>query len=160
MKAKSLSPGVSPGTPLQPCQPSGAAESSNHPKLAHAEQTEKAIIDTQVKPKSTRRYYTVAYKRKILAAYDALETAEERGIFLRKEGIYQSRVATWRKERDEGSLGAKPRGISKKKSDKLQRENQQLKKRLAQAEAIIDLQKKVSELLGTHILQPESSGEC
>lgn len=159
MKTKSLSSSVSQASQLNPCQASGVTE-ANRSDVKHDEQSEQTIVETQVKPKSTRRYYTVAYKRKILAAYDALETAEERGSFLRKEGLYQSRITTWRQERDEGKLQSKSSHLSRKKADKLLRENKQLKRRLAQAEAIIDLQKKVSELLGTHILQPESSGEC
>ena len=117
-----------------------------------------SLENTQVKPKTTRRHYTAAYKRKILAAYDILTSAEERGAFLRQEGLYQSRISTWRKERDTGELESKVRGLSRKKIDKLCRENEQLKKRLFQAEAIIDLQKKVSELLGTHILPLETNG--
>jgi len=159
MKTKSLSSGVSQASQLPPCQSSVVTE-ANCSDVKHDGQSEQTIVETQVKPKSTRRYYTVAYKLKILAAYDALETPEERGSFLRKEGLYQSRITTWRQERDEGKLQSKSNHLSRKKADKLLRENQQLKKRLAQAEAIIDLQKKVSELLGTHILQPETSGEC
>jgi len=159
MKTKSLLPGVSQVNQLEPRQQTGETEVDS-PDIKHEEQSGQTIIETQVKPKSTRRYYTVAYKRKILAAYEALATPEERGSFLRKEGLYQSRITTWRQERDEGKFQSRSNSISKKRADKLLRENQKLKKRLAQAEAIIDLQKKVSELLGNHILPPEINGEC
>jgi hypothetical protein len=43
------------------------------------------------------------------------------------------------------------------RTDHMAREIEQLKKKLSQAQAVIDLQKKVSELLGTHILSHDSS---
>jgi len=121
-----------------------------------------SIPDTQVKTgqRAPRRKFSVAYKLKILEAYDACDNALARGALLRKEGLYHSRLSTWRKLRDEGKLGGKSNGKTPKAvlaNQQLARENARLKKKLAQAEAIIDLQKKVSDLLGTHILPPESS---
>lgn len=125
-------------------------------------QTNKVIEaspDPQVKIKrnySSRRTFNVAYKLHVLSAYDACENSVTRGALLRKEGLYHSRIAAWKQQLNRSTLkGGK---LSKPlRSDNLRRENEQLKKKLAQAEAIIDLQKKVSELLGTHILAPESN---
>ncbi|PEQ14971.1 transposase [Piscirickettsia salmonis] len=80
-----------------------------------------------------------------------------RGELLRKEGLYSSRISTWKKERETGKLGGKYKNKSDKKMKLLSQENIRLKKKLAQAEAIIDLQKKVSDLLGEHILPTELS---
>lgn len=117
--------------------------------------------DPQVK--ATRRYtprrsYEKSYKERILAAYNACNTASERGELLRREGLYHSRICMWKQEQNKGTLsGSKHKNKNQPRIDHLMRENEHLKKKLAQAEAIIDLQKKVSELLGTHILPHEKS---
>lgn len=117
------------------------------------------IPDPQVSAQhSPRRSFSTAYKLKILSAYEGCSTALARGELLRKEGLYSSRISSWRKQRSAGRLSNK-RGLSKQSYAELVRENGQLKKRLAQAQAIIDLQKKVSELLGHHILPHDQIGE-
>lgn len=116
--------------------------------------------DPQVKPRkpyAPRRRFDAAYKQRILLAYNACTTALERGALLRREGLYHARIAAWRQELAKGKLSEKKGTQAKQRTDHLVRENEQLKKKLAQAEAIIDLQKKVSELLGTHILPHESN---
>lgn len=115
--------------------------------------------DPQVKIKrnySSRRTFDVAYKLRVLSAYDACESSVARGALLRKEGLYHSRIAAWKQQLNRSKLkGGK---LSKPlRVDHLTRENEQLKKKLAQAEAVIELQKKVSELLGTHILAHENN---
>ncbi len=117
----------------------------------------KSIPDVQVKAgqKAPRRNFSAAYKLQVLEAYDACENALARGALLRKEGLYYSRISTWRKLRDDGKLDKNAQKKTPKTilvQQQLTRENAQLKKKLAQAEAIIELQKKVSDLFGTHIL--------
>ncbi|GGM24276.1 hypothetical protein GCM10010129_80900 [Streptomyces fumigatiscleroticus] len=52
-----------------------------------------------------RRSFTAAYKAGILAAYDALpDGSPERGALLRKEKLYHSHIAYWRKQAREGTL--------------------------------------------------------
>jgi len=118
-------------------------------------------IDTQVKIKkkySTRRSFDTAYKLRILAAYNACESASDRGALLRKEGLYHSRICLWRQQFENSKLTDKKQARNTLRTDHLIRENEQLKKKLAHAEAIIDLQKKISELLGAPILQAEKTG--
>jgi hypothetical protein len=120
------------------------------------------LASPQVKPKkpyAPRRRFDAAYKRRFLLAYNACTDASERGALLRREGLYHARIAAWRKELADGKLHDKKRSPNKLRTDHLVRENERLKKKLAQAEAIIDLQKKVSELLGVHILPHESNDE-
>ena len=79
------------------------------------------------------------------------------GELLRREGLYSSHLSMWRKQRDEGVLaGLKPKRRGRKAKSKnpladenarLQRENDRLKEKLRQAELIIDVQKKVAEIL-------------
>lgn len=113
--------------------------------------------DPQVMATGTpRRKFTKAYKLKILTAYDACGNALERGALLRREGIYHARISSWRKQLGV-SDGGKKSTAKAPRSDHMAREIEQLKKKLAQAQAVIDLQKKVSELLGTHILSHDSN---
>lgn len=134
-------------------------------KLSTDRPSTESPLDPQVKPKRTyapRRSYNLAYKLRILSDYDACQDASERGALLRREGLYYARVAHWRRERKQGKLeSGNSRGKAKNKVrvDHLTRENEQLKKKLAQANALIELQKKVSELLGAHVLPHESSEE-
>jgi hypothetical protein len=114
--------------------------------------------DPQVQAnKSPKRHFTKAHKLKVLTAYNACTSASERGALLRREGIYHSRISAWRQQLGMSGEGNKGKSNTKR-TDHLIKENEQLKRKLAQAEAIIDLQKKVSELLGTHILPHENIG--
>lgn len=115
-------------------------------------------VDTQVTIKrkyAPRRSYETTYKQRILAAYNACESPSERGALLRKEGLYYSRICDWKHEFEKSQLKIKSKTQNETRPDHLARENEQLKKKLAQAEAIIDIQKKISDLLGTHILPTE-----
>lgn len=121
-------------------------------------------IDPQIKPspvkqKRYRRKFNKADKLKMLEAYDACTTPSERGLLLRKEGLYYATISKWRIQMsDKKSNNINTKAYKMQLShNKIMRENGALKKKLAQAEAIIDLQKKVSELLSGHILTPEMS---
>jgi len=132
------------------------------PASVSPESEPSSLPDVQVKAKKSapRRTFSIAYKLKVLEESDACDNALARGALLRREGLYYSQLSGWRKQRDDGKLGAKAKGKTPKAllmNQQLSRENAQLKKKLAQAEAVIALQKKVSELLGEHILQPENS---
>jgi transposase-like protein len=102
-----------------------------------------------------RRRFTVEYKLKILQEVDHCKVHGDIGALLRREGLYSTHLCIWRKQRQEGSLtGLLGKKRGRKASDvtpqvkQLQREKAHLEKRLERAEAIIDIQKKVSELLG------------
>ena len=104
------------------------------------------------------RKFTAEYKQRILIAYDACVNPLERGELLRREALYSTHISSWRrlfKPDNEGKKGAN----KTPRMDHLVNEIDQLKKKLAQAQAVIDLQKKVSELLGTYILPHDSKGE-
>jgi transposase-like protein len=121
-------------------------------------------LDTQVKavkPKVYRRKFSNSDKLKILQAYDSCNDVAERGALLRKEGLYYASITKWRQQLSENNskrVNSKGHKFSLLHNQVL-RENTTLKKKLAQAEAIIDLQKKVSELLSAHVLKPEMSEE-
>ena len=74
------------------------------------------------------------------------------GALLRREGLYDARISAWRQQQAHGKINAPKGQKNAVKIDHLIRENEQLKKKMAQVEAIVELQKKVSDLLGTQIL--------
>jgi transposase-like protein len=114
-----------------------------------------STADPEVTPKAERRRFTAEYKLQILAEADACTKPGEIGALLRREGLYSSHLGKWRKLRREGSLQALAPQKRGPKPDpqaaeiaRLRRENERLQQRLQQAEMIIDVQKKLSVLLG------------
>lgn len=113
---------------------------------------------TEVPEKARRRTFDQAYRLRIVEEADRCTEAGQIGELLRREGLYSSQLATWRRQRAEGSLSesnSKKRGRKSKRQDatqaeleRLRREKEALAERLRQAEAIIEVQKKVSDLLG------------
>jgi len=110
----------------------------------------------EVNPKRRNRRYPAEYKLATLSELDHCSSSSERGAILRREGLYASIISEWRKSRDAGALSAlnKLRGRKNKydakdtKISALEKELAALKGKLSQAEAIIDVQKKVSEIFG------------
>jgi len=133
----------------------GQASSELEQDIEVNKRSTKEQSDPQVKAGSRlRRKLSNAYKLEILTAYDACSNGLERGALLRREGLYHSRIASWRNKFSANNDGRKS-STKMSRSDHLVREVEQLKKKLSQAQAVIELQKKVSELLGTHILSHE-----
>ena len=116
------------------------------------------IADPQVKTSTKskpRRSFSQAYKDNIIKAYDACPDSSARGALLRREGLYHSRISTWRAQGAAGKTKTKKKSVAE--AAHFKRENDQLKKQLAQAHAIIDIQKKVSQLLGITIPPQDNS---
>ncbi len=115
--------------------------------------------DPEVAEKARRRRFSGAYKLRILQAVDGCSEPGEIGALLRREGLYSSHLSTWRRQREAGALeglrprkrGRKPRPVDPqaKRIIQLERENERLQRKLEQAEIIIDVQKKLSRILGT-----------
>jgi len=122
----------------------------------------------EVPDKAVRRRFTAEYKRRILTLADACTETGSLGALLRREGLYASNLNTWRYQRERGVLSAlTPQKRGRKESvrdplvaenEKLRRENERITKRLRQAEIIIDVQKKVSQILGIPLATPEEGG--
>lgn len=106
--------------------------------------------DPEVQPKALRRTFTAAYKRRIVAEAEQCEHGDL-GALLRREGLYYSQIADWRKAAANGTLGTKKRGPvadpDRAEKRRLERENERLRRKLADAEAIIEAQKKLAALL-------------
>jgi transposase-like protein len=130
----------------------------SHEQTAEQQQTEleSKIPDPEVVPKAKRRKFTAEYKLRIVKEADTCTETGQVGALLRREGLYSSHLSKWRQLRKEGqlqALSAKKRG--RKAQDpsvaelaELRRENQSLRTHLEQAQIIIDVQKKLSQLLG------------
>src|SRR5512133_1687685 len=111
--------------------------------------------DPEVPEKAKRRRFSAEYKLAILREADRCTQPGQIGALLRRERLYSSHLVDWRRQRDAGALqalararGRKPAGPVRVEAERLRRENERLRGRLAQAERIIEIQGKVSELLG------------
>jgi transposase-like protein len=120
--------------------------------------------DPEVPVLQPRRRFTQAYKERILHEAENCRETRQIASLLRREGLYSSHLAAWRKQIAEAPKrrGRKPLDaafvLQREENRKLQREKARLERRLAQAEAIIDIQKKLSELLGIPLSPIESDG--
>lgn len=122
--------------------------------------------DPEVTERPVRRRFTAEYKRRIIEEANAATEPGAVGALLRREGLYSSHVTEWRAARDRGELAGetRPRGPKPKQVDardariaELERETAQLQLRLKRAEAVLDLQKKVAELLGMPLPDPNGT---
>jgi transposase len=114
--------------------------------------------DPEVVPTAKRRSFSKAEKLRILADADACVAPGDIGALLRREGIYSSHLATWRKQRQlageallvERKRGPKvnPAAAQDRRVLELEKEVGKLRDKLAKADLIIDVQKKLSILLG------------
>ena len=124
--------------------------------------------DPEVSAKASRRRFTAEYKLGILKAADSCTELGSLGALLRREGLYSSNLNTWKRQRDRGVLfGLTPKKRGRKESsrhpllaenEKLRKENDRLTRRLRQAEIIIDVQKKISQILGIPLSTTEEGG--
>jgi transposase len=114
--------------------------------------------DSEVPEKKPRRKFTALYKVAILEKADACTEPGQLGTLLRKEGLYSSNLSAWKRQREKGLLDAlSPKKRGRKKTPRnplaqevarLEKENERLRGKLKQAETIIEVQKKISEMLG------------
>jgi transposase-like protein len=117
-----------------------------------------AAASPELSARPRRRSFTAQDKLRILADTDRAAEAGGIGVILRREGIYSSALTDWRRQREAGAFGAlAPAKRGPKTAEPnpltaelalLRRDNARLSLRLTRAEAIIELQKKVAELLG------------
>ena len=125
------------------------------------------VPEVEVVAKATRRRFSAEYKRRILREAEACTEPGAIGALLRREGLYSSHLTTWRAQRERGELlGLTPkrRGPAPQaknplaaKVAALEREVTRQTARADRAEALVELQKKVAELLGTARPQPDGT---
>ena len=115
-------------------------------------------LETEVSDKAKRRRFTAKYKLRILREAASCTERGEMGALLRREGLYSSHITSWRGQAERGELagltpkrrGPKPTPVDPrdKRIAQLERELKKLNRRAERAEALVEVQKKLSELLG------------
>jgi transposase len=121
----------------------------------------RSLEEVEVVAKVERRRFTAEYKQKILREADRCKQPGEMGALLRREGLYWSYLTSWRKQRERGELAGlsvNKRGPKRREKNplaervrELERDNVRLKRRAERAEGLVELQKKVSEILGIEL---------
>ena len=137
-------------------EPQGARRATGgFPARGNSER--KRAVDPQVSAKAARRRFSGEYKQRIVREADAARDAGEIGTLLRREGLYSSHLVTWRRARERGELaGLSPKRRGRKEKvvnplakrvAELERDKGRLERRLKQAELLLEIQKKASQLL-------------
>lgn len=118
------------------------------------------------RPTATR--HTKEYKGRILQEADQLPHGELNAL-LRREGLYSSQLSDWRKQRDRAieqwlepqRPGPKPEPINPLAAElaKVKREYALLERKLKRAETIIEVQKKIAEILSIPLNPPASEAD-
>ena len=124
------------------------------------------VPDPQVIQKPTRRRFSAADKLRILKEADACHKPGELGALLRREGLYSSSLTSFRKQRDQGKLRQShlDKKVTQRKTNEAtrQRDNRQvaqMQKQIQQLTGLLELQKKLSDLLGIH-LEDLTTNDC
>jgi transposase len=121
--------------------------------------------DPEVTERPRRRSFTADFKRRLVEEADDCREPGAIGALLRRHGLYSSHLVDWRAQYRQGALRGltpRPRGPKPQKNPlvdrvaKLEREKARLERRLRQAETVIEVQKKLSELLGIPLSSPNS----
>ena len=127
-------------------------------------QSRSPVPDPQVIQKPTRRRFSTAEKIRILKLADACQKSGELGKLLRREGLYSSSIASFRKQQAEGKFHQKSteQVVAQRKHKEADRQKearklQAMQKEIQQLRGLLDLQKKLSDLLALHL--PDNSSE-
>jgi transposase len=112
------------------------------------------VPDPEVPARARSRTYSAAYQARILDEYESLDKAGK-GALLRREGLYTSLISAWRIQRDQGvkealarPAGRPPADARDRENARLRKENERLQAELAKARRVIEVQGKLSALLG------------
>ena len=126
--------------------------------------TAQQVPDPEVPAKPRSRTYTAGYKARILVEYEGLGKAGK-GALLRREGLYTSLISAWRQQRDQAALAALAKPAGRPPADPVERENGKLRRdverlqaELDKARKVIEVQGKLSALLGQLATDSPSSG--
>jgi transposase len=166
--AKERDEAVAPPSILEDPQRRGA-ERSEAPRSGGASKIERlhpqgVAPDPHVSKRPLRRRFTAEFKLQVLREADRCTEAGQIGALLRRHGLYSSLLSTWRRERDRVAKvhlsrkrGRKPAPVNplSGRLAQLEREHRALQARMRKAEIIIDVQKKVSALLGIPLNTPD-----
>ena len=126
--------------------------------------------DPEVTERPVRRVYSAEFKRQVLKEVEACTESGEIGAVLRGHGLYSSHLKTWREQRERGELaGLAPQKRGRKPAPKnpladevarLERELRRATVRADRAEGLVEVQKKLAELLGEELPSEEELFEA
>ena len=126
--------------------------------------TSERVPDPEVPARARSRRYSASYKARILDEYEQLDKAGK-GALLRREGLYSSLISAWREQRDKGALAELARPAGRPPADpkdreiaRLRKETEKLAAELDKAQRVIEVQGKLSALLGQLATDSPSSG--
>lgn len=138
--------------PISDTQTNTVSKNGYHPVLAELP-TATHHADTQVTAQPARRRLTAEYKRRILSEAEGCTQPGQLGALMRREGLYSSSLASFRKQRDNGKLGQDPQKTRQVRQEK-EAARQRDARKIASLEAennklkvLLELQKKVAELM-------------
>jgi len=145
------------------------AERNGGPAKAASRPDGSSFPDPEVPEQPQRRYFSAAYKARVVEEAQRCSAPGEVGALLRREGLYSSHLTKWRKLYQSGALNGlrdDKRGRKGMKhpledeNERLRKQNVRLARRLEQAETIIEIQKKVSAMLGIPLnsIEDEENG--
>jgi transposase len=139
---------------------------STPPPSASSPQSKNGVPDPQVIQKPTRRRFTATDKLRILKEADACHQPGELGALLRREGLYSSSLHNFRKQRAQGKLRPSQveQKVTQRKTNEAARQRDarkviQMQKEIQQLTGLLELQKKLSDLLGIH-LEGLTTNDC
>lgn len=126
----------------------------------HPETVDGPRPDPEVPEKVKRRQFTAEHKLRILEETDRATEPGQIGALLRREGLYSSRLVDWRRQWEWGTLigrrpGRKGKNPLQAENEALRAENERLRRCLEQVETVIEVQKRLSRLLG---IEPQTTG--
>jgi transposase len=152
--------------PMPRTQPDTATGDGTHGGRRPTIVPSPVAVSPEISARPRRRTFTVQDKLRILTETDRAADTGQIGAILRREGLYSSMLGDWRRQREAGAIGAllpARRGPKIAEPNPLaaelalsQKDNARLTLRLARAEAIIELQKKVADLLGIPLAQSDN----
>lgn len=122
--------------------------------------------DPEVLEKARRRRFTAEYKASVLREYEATPKGE-RGALLRREGLYSSHISKWQEDRNAAQRqaleprkrGPKPKPQPDPEVTALRKQVARLEHQLQRAQKVIEVQKKISEILGVEQNLPDELKE-
>lgn len=145
----------------------GVTEGGRRPTVVTPIAGRLAPPDPEVTAKKSRRRFTAEYKLSILEEADTCTEPGQMGALLRREGLYSSSLTKWRQQRKEGLLSAlsplqrgrkpTPKNHLAQRVAQLEKANRRLELQLEQARTIIDVQKKISQILDLSLQNDENN---
>jgi transposase len=103
-----------------------------------------------------KRKFPLEVRWQIVQYYDTLPNDGSKGAYLRRNGVFDSQISDWRKEAAAEpaatkTVGRKPLTSAEKELRRLRSQNDKLQAELDRANVVIEVQKKVSQLLEMHL---------